>query len=86
MGCWIGITGEGIIPNEILIVFGWFSPVFSLCVYASSYCVLRISVKSFVDYFADTYKEKTGGYYKKTYAADNAIFAEIGKFFSFLDC
>ncbi len=29
-----------------------------------------------------TYKEKTGGYYKKTYAADNAIFAEIGKFFS----
>ena len=44
--------------------------------------VLLWSVKSFVDYFADTYKDKTGGYYKKTYAADNAIFSEIGKFFS----
>lgn len=42
--------------------------------------VLLWSSKNFVDYFAETYKEKTGGYYKKTYAADNAIFAEIGKF------
>ena len=44
--------------------------------------VLLWSVKSFVDYFADTYKEKTGGYYKKTYSADNSIFTEIGKFFT----
>ena len=44
--------------------------------------VLIWSSKNFVDYFAEIYKEKTGGYYKKTYASDNAIFAEIGKFFS----
>ena len=38
------------------------------------------TVKSFVDYFADSYYKKNGGYYKKTYSSDNVVFNEIGKF------
>ena len=40
------------------------------------------TVKSFVDYFADCYYKQNNGYYKKTYASDNSIFNEIGKFMS----
>ena len=38
------------------------------------------NTKSFVNYFAELYFTQTGGTYKKTYASDNSIFAEIGKF------